>query len=124
MHILQNVHQYLPLQWLLPINDQLVPKTTNSLLQPYAGVVSNVDFTFPGPDFPTHESLVPDIDNLDDPLCLDEIGSNYVNAETDVTPLTVIWNKKELVLEPDVLVSSSTPLTKSVETLPKWKKID
>lgn len=74
----------------MPFNDQLVPKTTNSLLQPYGDVVLNVDFSFPGPDFPTHESLVPDIDNLDDPLYPDEIGTNYVNAETDVTPLTVI----------------------------------
>ena len=113
-----------PLQWLLSFNDQLVPETTNSLLQIYGDVVSNVDFTFPRAGFPTDESLVPDIDNLVDPLYPDEIGTNYVNAETDVTPLSVISNNKELVLEPDVLVSSSTPLTKSVETLPKWKITD
>ena len=81
-------------------------------MQPFGDVVPDAALTFPRADFQTDESLVPDIDNLFNPLYPDETGTNDVNAETDVAPLSVISNNQKLVLEPEVLLSSSTHLTK------------
>ena len=91
-------------------------------MQPYDNVVPDVDLTFPRANFQTDRSLVPYTDNLIDPLYPDEIGTSDVNAETDVARLSVIPNNGELVLEPDVIVSPSTPLTKLAETPPNRKE--